>query len=38
MRVLLDAIGGCRSGLTDMLTFPYMMARPDDLGARCGAE
>ena len=26
--VPLDAIGGCRSGLTDMLPFPYMVARP----------
>ena len=38
MRVLLDAIGGCRSGLTDMLPFPYMMARPIKIGAPCGAE
>ena len=38
MRVLLDAIGGCRSGLTDMLPFPYMMARTIKDGASYGAE
>ena len=38
MRVLLHAIGGCRSGLTDMLPFPYMVARPIKFGALCGAE
>ena len=38
MRVLLDAIGGCRSGLTDGPPFPYMMARPDKSGAPYGAE
>ena len=38
MRVLLDAIGECRSGLTDMLPFPYMVARQDASGAPFGAE
>ena len=38
MRVLLDAVGGSRSGLTDILPFPYMMARPIKFGAPCGAE
>ena len=38
MRMFLDAIGGCRSGLTDSLPFPYMVARPDTFGAPHGAE
>ena len=38
MRVLFDAIGGCRSDLTDMLPFPYMMARKDKDNAPYGAE
>ena len=38
MLVLLDAIGACRSGLTDMLHFPYMMARLNKAGAFFGAE
>jgi len=38
MRVFLDAIGGCCSGLTDRPPFPYMMARPKKFGAPYGAE
>ena len=36
MRVVLDAIRGCRSGLTNMLTFPYG-ATLDEFGGRCVA-
>ena len=38
MRLLLDAIGGCCSGLPDLLAFPHVMARPNKLGACCKAE
>ena len=38
MRVPLDAIGGCRSGLTDMLPFPYMVASLNKFRTPCGAE
>ena len=38
MRMLLDAIVGCRSDLTDRLPFPYMVARQDKSGAPHGAE
>ena len=38
MRLLLDAIGGCCSGLADMLAFLHVMLRLNKLGACCKAE